>query len=538
MAASRSASFFRYTSGRWIYNEHKRLTERHLRFNVAELSKAAAVSIGRKDGDVQSIKKLAEGGFNRTFELTMNDGFQVIARLPYPSTQPKRLAVASEVATLDLVRHHGVPAPQIYGYSTDSNNPVGAEYILMEKVKGRALGDVWFTLSESDRIKVLSGIVENEARLFSIDLPACGSLYYDKDLPCSMGRLPILDVAPGKQLCIGPDVSLKFWYEKRSDLDIHRGPGLTTAEVLSLPATKEMAWLRKFGKPRLPFDRVYRDITEYQKSNPEDHYNNLEIYLQHAARLVPNEDWLNRPTIRHPDLNPNNIFISDESEVVSFIDWQHSKILPLFLQAGMPAHFQNYGDPESEDLVQPQLPDHLDELDEDDREKELELYRRRHLHFYYVGATAKKNDSHFQAMMHPAGMFRRKIFQHAGEPWEGNNIPLKADLIRMMQHWNDFSPPKGTISDSKPQCPLSFDTHEAEKVLDGAMRQEEADGQMDILRNVIGISSDGWVSHEGYEEAVSQASEMKKQAIEYAESDAERELTIRHWPFDDHDEDE
>lgn len=209
------------------YNESKRLKERYLHFNIAELSKVAATSLGRKDGDVRSVKKLAEGGFNRTFALTMNDGFQVIARLPYPSTQPKRLVVASEVATLDLVRHHGVPAPQIYGYSTDSNNPVGAEYILMEKVKGRSLGDVWFTLSESDRIKVLSGIVENEARLFSIDLPACGSLYYDKDLPCNMGRLPILDVAPGKQLCIGPDVSLKFWYEKRSDLDIHRGPGKT-----------------------------------------------------------------------------------------------------------------------------------------------------------------------------------------------------------------------------------------------------------------------------------------------------------------------
>lgn len=255
-----------------------------------------------------------------------------------------------------------------------------------------------------------------------------------------------------------------------------------------------------------------------------------------ANRLVPEEASLSRPTLRHPDLNPNNIFISDEADIVGLIDWQHSKILPLFLQAGIPAHFQNYGDPVSEDLAQPQLPDNLDDLDEDDRGKELELYRRRHLHFYYVGATAKKNDQHFQALMHPAGLFRRKIFQHAGEPWEGNNIPLKADLVRVMQEWQSLKSSTEQIGGSHPQCPISIDESEAGAVIDAAMKQEEADSQMNILRNVIGISVDGWVTHEGYDDAVARAAEMKEQAISYAENEHERGLTVRHWPFDDHDE--
>lgn len=75
--------------------------------------KAAADSIGRGDSDVQSIRKLAEGGFNRAFELTMKDGIRLVARLPYPSTQPKRLAVASEVAAMDLARSHAIPVPKI-----------------------------------------------------------------------------------------------------------------------------------------------------------------------------------------------------------------------------------------------------------------------------------------------------------------------------------------------------------------------------------------------------------------------------------------
>jgi hypothetical protein len=76
---------------------------------------------------VLSINNIAVGGFTRILELTMRNGFQLIARLPYRMTQPKHLAVASEVATMDLVRSHGLPVPQVYGYSTDAGNPVGVE---------------------------------------------------------------------------------------------------------------------------------------------------------------------------------------------------------------------------------------------------------------------------------------------------------------------------------------------------------------------------------------------------------------------------
>jgi len=56
---------------------------------------------------------------------------------------PWRLAVASEVATMDFVRAHGIPTPRILGYAIDEN-PVGSEYILMEKLPGRPIGDAWF----------------------------------------------------------------------------------------------------------------------------------------------------------------------------------------------------------------------------------------------------------------------------------------------------------------------------------------------------------------------------------------------------------
>jgi hypothetical protein len=81
--------------------------------------------------DVIAFRKLAEGGFNRTFEIIMNDGSVVIARLPYRVTYPHRLSVASEVATLRFLKLHGVPVPEVLDYSTTEINAVGVEYIII-----------------------------------------------------------------------------------------------------------------------------------------------------------------------------------------------------------------------------------------------------------------------------------------------------------------------------------------------------------------------------------------------------------------------
>lgn len=205
------------------YNESKRLSERKLVFNIPALLEAAARSVCQAATDVQSIKKLAEGGFNRVFELTLRDEAQIIARLPYPVTQPKRLATASEVATMDLVRSHGIPVPRVYDYSADATNPVGAEYIIMEKVHGRPLGDVWYTMSEAQRTRVMTAIVDNEAKLFGIDLPGSGSVFYDSDLPQDMERAPLSSTdCKSRALCVGPDVSLGLWFAERSALRIQR----------------------------------------------------------------------------------------------------------------------------------------------------------------------------------------------------------------------------------------------------------------------------------------------------------------------------
>jgi len=150
----------------------------------------------------------------------------MVARIPYPSTEPKHLVVASEVATLEYLRSRDIPVPRVYGYSPTSDNPAGTEYIFMELVRGTNLGDIWYELGENDRIAMVCRLVEVESRLFALEFPASGSLYYSRDLEAGVDRvaLPSHSSLTKGPFCIGPDTTLALWHGRRLSLDTFRGP--------------------------------------------------------------------------------------------------------------------------------------------------------------------------------------------------------------------------------------------------------------------------------------------------------------------------
>jgi hypothetical protein len=151
----------------------------------------------------------------------------VLARLPYNTTIPKHHAVASEAATLAFLRSHGVPVPEVLGYSPDHANAVGAEYILLQKIDGMPLRDQWFSMDTKTRVKIMKQIVEVEKQFMSIRFPANGSLYYRRDISCSQRAIPTSqdpDLSSPDQIVIGPTAQHEWWYQDRGLLKIDRGP--------------------------------------------------------------------------------------------------------------------------------------------------------------------------------------------------------------------------------------------------------------------------------------------------------------------------
>jgi hypothetical protein len=532
------------------FNDALRHAERRLVFDVEGLRRLAAQSVGRSPADVVSLSKLAEGGFNRTFLITLRDDFQMVARIPYPATVPKYYAVASEVATMEFLRSSGLPVPQVYGHSPASDNAAKTEYIFMEFIRGTKLSDVWLELGESDIVSILRQLAQLESQMMSISFPAGGSLYYAHDLEKVARRaaIPLKD----ERFCVGPDTRLPMWYGRRSQLDVDRGPCKPLSAFFSITplnqpitidesaeaalvaaARKELAYLEQFGQPLLPFRRERRDGYQYQEQSPSAHIENLKRYLLIASSLVPRDPALGHFCIRHPDLQESNIVVRRSSDsgwqVVSLLDWQHASILPPFLLAGVPQRLQNHNDTVSQSMTPPSLPENFGELKETERTAAEEVYRGRLVHYHYVTNTEEYNKPHYDALTDPMCVLRSRLFHHASNPWEGETLELKVALIRATERWE-------ALTGGGALCPVVFDAKDSRETTELNEVQRKADEAFEVWQNMLGLGPEGWVPTQDYKAAVALSKQMKEAALTEATSEEERAEIMGHWPWDDMDE--
>lgn len=255
----------------------------------------------------------------------------------------------------------------------------------------------------------------------------------------------------------------------------------------------------------------------------------LSNYLKLAPYLVPKTTELNAPTIRHPDLSPSNIFVSESGEITGVIDWQHATILPIFLQAKIPKHFQNYGDEDSESFKPPKLTPYFDTLPDSAKEEEMEIYRRRQVHFFYVGFTDRLNKPHFCAMGKHNLILRNRLYDTACRPWEGDNTSLQAELIYTLEQWSEIVP-----EGDKP--PVQYSAEEIKECLERYAKQKVADDQIQKMRDFVGVNIEGWLPNDGFDEAKEKAEYIKNEMSGEAETEEERKELLEHWPFQDHEE--
>jgi hypothetical protein len=138
---------------RFLYNEEEQLRERYKRFSVPDLMEAARKAVSARS--CTSIIKYSESTHKKEFLCMMDNRRNVNARIPHDFSRVPRYTIASGVATMKFVRHKTeIPVPRIFGYSIDSNNPVGSEYILMEYIPGVPLSLVWDSLGLIGKLRL------------------------------------------------------------------------------------------------------------------------------------------------------------------------------------------------------------------------------------------------------------------------------------------------------------------------------------------------------------------------------------------------
>lgn len=245
---------------------------------------------------------------------------------------------------------------------------------------------------------------------------------------------------------------------------------------------------------------------------------------------MPDAEELLRPVIRHPDLRPSNIFVSEDYKITSLIDWQNAVALPLFLYSGVP-DLDNSLDTASDCLETPRLPNDLSALDEDGRLEQLGVFEKQRLHHLYMTETSKNNPTHYEALTLPFSIGRRKIYNLSCAPWQGDNVPLRSSLIFIKQQWPQI------LGRSDVPCPIAFTEEEEQECLRLDELEREAAEQLEGSMKMLGLGPEGWVSNDNYEAANGAIAQMKEMCQEQAETESERIAIRDHWVYDDLDED-
>jgi len=96
----RNKELFEYTRGRFVFDEEHELAIRRVKFDMNELAKVVSQSPG--SSECVQIEKLPDRMLKKTFLFTMEDGTQVVGKVPNPNAAQAHLTTASEVATMDF----------------------------------------------------------------------------------------------------------------------------------------------------------------------------------------------------------------------------------------------------------------------------------------------------------------------------------------------------------------------------------------------------------------------------------------------------
>ncbi|KFZ14671.1 hypothetical protein V502_05960 [Pseudogymnoascus sp. VKM F-4520 (FW-2644)] len=186
---------FAYTNGHFLIDEQRQLELRYVKFDVDALCDVSAAA-GPEPSPVTAVEKM-EGGFAKAFLIKRKNGTEVIAKLPCRNVGPPKLTTASEVAVLQYIKQNtDLPVPSVYSWSSDILNPVGAEYIVMEKAKGVQLFQRWGEMKQLSKMELIKSLTKLENQLASIRFPAYGSLYL-RDSGPDLVRYQPLDAAEG-----------------------------------------------------------------------------------------------------------------------------------------------------------------------------------------------------------------------------------------------------------------------------------------------------------------------------------------------------
>lgn len=137
----------------------------------------------------------------------------------------------------------GTPVPRVYAWNSKAEtHAVGSEFMIMGKVPGVQLREVWRDMKPADKLEILRSVSRYQTAWLSTTFTQIGSLYYAEDVVKQSSEDYLYTDGNGHQVraprfAIGPATGRDWFDAGRSSIQYDRGPcEFSLASSRSLPA--------------------------------------------------------------------------------------------------------------------------------------------------------------------------------------------------------------------------------------------------------------------------------------------------------------
>ena len=351
--------------------------------NIKDLAWPYLESLGAEYHSI-SVGFLAEGGFNRVFTIHTTNSktqertdyvFRVALPVdPYYKTE-------SDVATTEIVRHFTtIPVPIIYAYDSSINNPIGLEWILMEKIEGEKLAESWTSMDYDSKLRLTQITANWTTELAKISSSKIGSIYMrytTEDLEFYVGRSVAYLVSQEDRLKYeayrGPFDSLEHYYDSILALnsqDIKEVTQGFQSGLFQFESTSPDFRGTFLDQHRVYYldghgdwsDEEWRAEQTKELNMLSDANRALRKALPAICAKAPETSHELRTFLAHDDMSRRNIFVDDAGIPVALLDWETIQLRPLLFLTNPP------------DFIQSKEEEYEPELDIAAREKQWEKF--------------------------------------------------------------------------------------------------------------------------------------------------------------------
>ena len=304
------------------------------------------------EADGAVLEKVDEGGFHKIFTLTAlsletNQQNQFIVRIPLPVLP--YFKTESDVATTEIVRYSTkIPVPIIYAYDSSSDNPLGLEWILMEKIDGKPIAWYWDDMEYDSKLRFTKLMADWNSQLSKITSNKIGSVYmqYTKSrlefyVGFSTNHMLRQENRLQYNAFRGPFASLQEFYESVLAITIQDFNDLSHKNSAGLMREARYTFLNKIWWFIAQKPLSDEEVREFQDNRERD-INELlyaTTFLQKSLsslceKLNASKELITR--LSHHDLSLRNVLVDGAGTPLALIDWELCDFQPLMLLASSP----------------------------------------------------------------------------------------------------------------------------------------------------------------------------------------------------------